>query len=163
MAKTSSWPSALRRLPRAKAAVAEETPLMGLRLSPLNSYNAMADSDPIGLITWLTQRLNDLPLAYLHLMRADLLGTQHGDVLTPAREHFNGVLVANMGYSAEEANAAIAAGAIDAVAFGTSFLANPDLPERFRREAPLNATDPATFYSPGPAGYTDYPTLDPEL
>ena len=144
------------------AAVAEETPLMGLRLSPLNSYNAMADSDPIGLITWLAQRLNDLPLAYLHLMRADLLGAQHGDVLTPAREQFNGVLVANMGYSADEANAAITAGTIDAVAFGTSFLANPDLPERFRRGANLNAPDPATFYSPGPAGYTDYPSLDSE-
>lgn len=141
-------------------AVAQETPLMGLRLSPLNSYNAMADSDPIGLITWLARRLNDLPLAYLHLMRADLLGQQHGDLLTPARAHFNGVLVANMGYSAEEANAAISAGAIDAVAFGRSFLANPDLPERFRRGAPLNDADPATFYSPGPAGYTDYPTLD---
>ena len=93
-------------------------------------------------------------------MRADLLSQQHGDVLTPAREQFHGVLVANMGYSADEANAAIAAGAIDAVAFGTSFLANPDLPERFRRGAPLNVADPATFYSPGPVGYTDYPTLD---
>jgi hypothetical protein len=97
--------------------VAEETPLMGLRLSPLNSFNAMADSDPIGLITWLAGRLNDVPLAYLHLMRADLLGQQHGDLLTPAREHLNSVLVANMGYGVEEANAAIAAGAIDAVAF----------------------------------------------
>jgi len=141
-------------------AVAEETPLLGVRLSPLNSYNAMADSDPIALITWLARRLNDLPLAYLHLMRGDLLGQQHGDVLTPARQHFNGVLVANMGYSAAEANAAIAADAIDAVAFGTAFLANPDLPERLRRGAPLNAPDPSTFYSPGPAGYTDYPSLD---
>jgi N-ethylmaleimide reductase len=143
-------------------AVAGETPLMGLRLSPLNSYNAMADSDPIGLITWLAHRLNDLPLAYLHLMRADLLGQQHGDLLTPARQHYKGLLVANMGYTADEANAAISSGAIDAVAFGTSFLANPDLPERFRRGAALNTPDPATFYSPGPAGYTDYPTLDPE-
>ncbi|MGB5134907.1 MAG: alkene reductase [Prochlorococcaceae cyanobacterium] len=140
-------------------AVAEETPLMGLRLSPLNSYNAMADSDPIGLITWLARCLNDLPLAYLHLMRADLLGRQHGDVLSPAREHYRGVLVSNMGYDAIEAEAAIAAGAVDAVAFGTAFLANPDLPERIRRGAPLNAADPATFYSPGPAGYTDYPRL----
>ena len=141
-------------------AVAEETPLMGLRLSPLNSYNAMADSDPIGLITWLANRLNDVPLAYLHLMRADLLGQQHGDLLTPARQQFQGVLVANMGYTAEEANAAISSGAIDAVAFGTSFLANPDLPERFRRGAALNAPNPTTFYSPGPAGYTDYPRLE---
>jgi N-ethylmaleimide reductase len=141
------------------AAVAEETPLMGLRLSPLNSFNDIADSDPIGLITWLAQRLNDLPLAYLHLMRGDFLGRQQGDVLTPARAHFDGVLVSNMGYDAAEAEAAIAAGAVDAVAFGTAFLANPDLPERIRRGAPLNSPDPATFYSPGPVGYTDYPTL----
>jgi N-ethylmaleimide reductase len=140
-------------------AVAEETPLMGLRLSPLNSYNSMEDSDPVGLITWLAQRLNALPLAYLHLMRADLLGQRHGDVLTPARQHFQGVLVANMGYTAAEATAAIEAGAIDAVAFGTAFLANPDLPERIRHGAPLQAPDPSTFYSPGPVGYTDYPFL----
>jgi N-ethylmaleimide reductase len=143
------------------AAVAAETPLMGLRLSPLNSYNAIADSDPIGLISWLADRLNDLPLAYLHLMRADFFGQQQGDVVTPVRERYRGVLVANMGYSAVEAEAAIAAGHVDAVAFGTAFLANPDLPERFRRGAPLNAADPATFYSPGPAGYTDYPSLTP--
>ena len=122
----------------------------------------MADSDPIALVTWLAQRLNDQPLAYLHLIRGDLLGQQQGDVLTPARQHFRGVLVANMGYTAVEANAAIAAGALDVVAFGTSFLANPDLPERFRRGAPLNAPDPASFYSSGPAGYTDYPTLEPQ-
>ncbi|MEB3259944.1 MAG: alkene reductase [Cyanobacteriota bacterium] len=140
-------------------AVAEETPLMGLRLSPLNSYNSMVDSDPVGLITWLAQRLNDVPLAYLHVMRGDVLGQQHGDVLTPARAHYQGVLVANMGYGAAEATAAIEAGAIDAVAFGTAFLANPDLPERIRRGAPLQAPDPSTFYSPGPVGYTDYPFL----
>ncbi|MCP9892123.1 alkene reductase [Cyanobium sp. Aljojuca 7D2] len=142
--------------------VGQETPLMGLRLSPLNSFNAMADSDPIGLVTWLAQRLNDRPLAYLHLIRGDLLAQQQGDVLTPARQHFRGLLVANMGYTAAEANAAIAAGDLDAVAFGTSFMANPDLPERFRRGAPLNAPDPASFYSPGPTGYTDYPTLGPQ-
>lgn len=145
------------------AAVAGETPLMGLRLSPLNSFNSMADSDPIGLITWLARQLNDVPLAYLHVMRADLLGQQHGDVLTPAREHFQGVLVANMGYTATEAEAAIASGTVDAVAFGTAFLANPDLPERFRQGAPLQAPDPATFYTPGPVGYNDYPSLTPRL
>ena len=142
-------------------AVSGETPLMGLRLSPLNSYNAMADSDPIGLISWLAQQLNDVPLAYLHLMRGDALGQLQGDVLTPVRRHYNGVLVANMGYDAAEAEAAIATGAVDAVAFGRAFLANPDLPERFRRGAALNEPDPSSFYSPGPVGYTDYPTLEP--
>jgi N-ethylmaleimide reductase len=81
-------------------------------------------------------------------------------VLTPARQRYRGVLVANTGYNAAEAEAAIASGAVDAVAFGTAFLANPDLPERFRRGAPLNQADPASFYSPGPAGYTDYPRLE---
>jgi N-ethylmaleimide reductase len=64
-----------------------------------------------------------------------------------------------MGYTAAEASAAIEAGAVDAVAFGRAFLANPDLPERLRHGAPLQEADPATFYSPGPAGYTDYPRL----
>jgi N-ethylmaleimide reductase len=64
-----------------------------------------------------------------------------------------------MGYSAAEAAADIAVGKIDAVAFGVPFLANPDLPERFARDAPLNAPDPATFYGGGARGYNDYPTL----
>lgn len=152
-------PNRARLLLEVLEAVAPETPLLGLRLSPLNSYNDIADDDPIGLITWLAERLNSLPLAYLHVMRGDFLGRQQGDVLSPARRHFRGVLVANMGYDASEAEAAISTGAVDAVAFGTAFLANPDLPERFRRHAPLNAPDPATFYTPGPAGYTDYPIL----
>jgi len=67
--------------------------------------------------------------------------------------------VGNMGYSADEAEAAIAAGKLDAVAFGTAFLANPDLPARIKANAPLNAPDSNTFYTGGAKGYTDYPTL----
>ena len=132
---------------------------VGLRISPLNSFNSMQDSDPVGLATWLAQHLNDFNLAYLHVMRADFLGEQHGDVMTPVRQHYRGVLVGNMGYSAEEAGNAIAEGKLDAVAFGVPFLANPDLPERFRIGAPLNAADPATFYNGDAKGYTDYPAL----
>jgi N-ethylmaleimide reductase len=62
-----------------------------------------------------------------------------------------------MGYSAEEAETAIASGQIDAVAFGTAFLANPDLPARINAGAPLNAPNSITFYTPGPVGYIDYP------
>jgi N-ethylmaleimide reductase len=133
---------------------------VGLRISPLNSYNSMSDSDPIGLTTWLATRLNDYGLAYLHLMRADFFSLQQGDVVTPARAAFKGALIVNMGYTAAEAAEAIAAGQVDAVAFGTSFLANPDLPARIAAAAPLNAPNPATFYSQGPAGYTDYPVLE---
>ncbi|MEW6678248.1 MAG: alkene reductase [Pseudomonadota bacterium] len=133
---------------------------VGVRLSPLNSYNDMEDSDPIGWITGLAGMLDSLDLAYLHLMRADFTGRQQGDVLTPARKHYRGTLIANMGYTAAEAAQAIADGRLDAVAFGTPFLANPDLPRRIALDAPLNAPDPATFYTPGPKGYNDYPTLD---
>ena len=130
---------------------------VGLRLSPLNSYNSMIDSDPIGLSTWLAKRLNDFNLAYLHLMRGDFLQQQSGDVMTPVREHYRGALIGNMGYTAAEASAAIAQGKVDGVAFGTAFLANPDLPARIAAGAPLNPPQPASFYTPGPAGYTDYP------
>lgn len=132
---------------------------VGLRISPLNSYNSMIDSDPIALSTWLAKRLNDCKLAYLHVMRGDFFQQQSGDVLTPIRENYQGVLISNMGYQAEEAESAISGGGIDAVAFGTSFLANPDLPARIKSAAPLTAPNPATFYSPGPAGYTDYPLM----
>jgi N-ethylmaleimide reductase len=134
---------------------------VGLRLSPLNSFNAMEDSDPIGLAAWLADRLNLYNLAYLHLMRGDFFGRQQGDVLTPVRERFHGVLIGNMGYTPEEAEAAVAAGTVDAVAFGTAFLANPDLPTRIRAGVPLNEPDSATFYTPGEQGYTDYPFWQP--
>ena len=132
---------------------------VGLRLSPLNSYNSMVDSDPIGLIGFLAERLNDFKLAYLHVMRADFFQLQKADVMPVARAKYKGVLIGNMGYSGEEAQQAIEAGLLDAVAFGTSFLANPDLPARLKAGAALNAPDSSTFYTPGAKGYTDYPTL----
>jgi N-ethylmaleimide reductase len=133
---------------------------VGLRLSPLNSFNSMKDSDPVGLTTWLAGELNRFHLAYLHLMRGDFKGLQKGDLMTPARAVYKGVLIGNMGYSGTEAAQAIAEGKLDAVAFGTAYLANPDLPERLRAGAPLNAPKPATFYTEGPVGYTDYPRWD---
>lgn len=132
---------------------------VGLRLSPLNSFNSMKDSDPVGLITWLAQRLNDCQLAYLHLMRGDFLGEQQLDVVTPAREHYRGNLILNMGYDREEANAAVQSGQAEGIAFGVPFIANPDLVERMQAGAELNEADPATFYTQGAEGYNDYPTL----
>jgi N-ethylmaleimide reductase len=132
---------------------------VGLRLSPLNSFNSMQDSDPIGLITWLAKRLNDFDLAYLHMMRSDFFGVQQGDVMTPVRANYKGILIGNMGYTLDEAEQAIALNQLDAVAFGVAFIANPDLPERFKTKAPLNTPDPSTFYSLGAKGYTDYATL----
>ncbi|MBL8413253.1 MAG: alkene reductase [Propionivibrio sp.] len=132
---------------------------VGLRISPLNSYNSMIDSDPIGLSTWLAERLNAFDLAYLHVMRGDFFQQQSGDVMTPVRAHYRGVLIGNMGYTGDEAASAVAEGKVDAVTFGTGFLANPDLPARIKVGAPLNTPNPDTFYTPGPEGYTDYPVF----
>lgn len=132
---------------------------VGLRISPLNSYNSMLDSDPFAITTYIAQQCSTRGIAYLHVMRSDFFQAQQGDVMTPARQHFKGVLISNMGYTADEAEQAISEGKLDAVAFGTSFLANPDLPARIAAKAPLNAPSPAKFYSPGPEGYTDYPAM----
>ena len=132
---------------------------VGVRLSPLNSYNDMRDSDPVALASFVARELDRRGIAYLHLMRADFLGKQSGDVVTPVRRAFRGNLVLNMGFTPTEAAQVVAAGTADAIAFGTSFLANPDLPARIRAGAALNAPDPSTFYTPGPKGYTDYPAM----
>ena len=103
-------------------------------------------------------------------MRADFFGVQKGDVITPARETLQGpALVVNMGFEVEEAKEGVAAGRFDAVAFGTKFLANPDLPARIAAGAALNDPKADLFYTgkvgdltyTGPEGYTDYPTLTP--
>ena len=132
---------------------------VGLRLSPLNSFNDMQDSDPVGLTTYLAKQLNDYQLAYVHMMRSDFYGKQSGDVMTPMRQNYQGVLIANMGYTPEEAQQAVSSGLVDAVAFGGAFIANPDLPARIRQHAELNVPDPATFYTAGEVGYNDYPAL----
>ncbi|WP_445356116.1 alkene reductase [Microbulbifer sp. EKSA008] len=132
---------------------------VGLRTSPLNGFNSMKDSDPVGHTRWLANKLNKFNLAYWHLMRADFLGEQFGDVLTPAREQYKGNLIGNMGYGRDEANEAIGLQQVDAVAFGVPFLANPDLLERFKAGASLNEADPSTFYQGGENGYTNYPTM----
>jgi N-ethylmaleimide reductase len=119
----------------------------------------MLDSDPIGTFTWIARELNNFQLAYFHVMRSDFLGEQKANVMVPLREAFKGVLVGNMGYSAEEADSSIKSGHLDAVAFGVPFLANPDLPERFKTGAPLNSPRQEYFYSQGPEGYTDYPKM----
>lgn len=132
---------------------------VGIRISPLNSYNTMIDSDPVGITTYLAHQFNERKIAYLHVMRSDFFQAQQGDVMSPARAAFHGVLIGNMGYTADEAEQAINDGKLDAVAFGTSFLANPDLPARIAAKATLNAPNAAKFYSPGAEGYTDYPAL----
>ncbi|KAJ3125724.1 hypothetical protein HK100_010634 [Physocladia obscura] len=133
---------------------------VGVRFSPLNSYNDMHDSDPAALSEHVAKLAQHYNLAYVHVMRSSFSPvTSQVDIVPIFRKNFKNILIANMGYSKDEANKAIADGAVDAVAFGTQFLANPDLPERFLKNATLNSPDPSTFYGGAEKGYTDYPTL----
>ena len=133
---------------------------VGLRVSPLNSFNDIIDSKPISLYTWLATELNRFNLAYLHVMRSDFFSKQTGDVMTPIREAYKGTLIGNMGYTPEEASKAIEEGKVDAVAFGVYFIANPDFVERIACGAPFNEADQNTFYTQDSSGYTDYPFMD---
>ncbi|MCW1243875.1 alkene reductase [Pseudomonas sp. SAICEU22] len=128
---------------------------VGVRLSPIFSYFSMSDSHPQATFDYAARMLSRYGLAYLHIVE---LGEGAFDFVELKRR-FGGPYIANGGYSAERAGAAISQGSADLVAFGTPFLANPDLVERFRLGEALNAPDPATFYQGEEAGYTDYPTL----
>lgn len=133
---------------------------VGVRISPINPFNDIADSDPQGLFDAVARSLSPLGLAYLHVIEGDM----GGGALPPfdfvqLRRNFSGAYIANLGYTKARANAAIAAGNADLVAFGQLFIANPDLVERFARDAELNVPDSSTFYGGGAAGYTDYPSL----
>ncbi|MCY2959044.1 MAG: alkene reductase [Planctomycetota bacterium] len=134
---------------------------VGVRISPLNSYNDMRDSDPVGLTSYVAAQFDRRALAYLHLMRADFFGAQKGDVVRPARAAFRGALVGNMGYSPAEAAQAVADGTLAAVAFGHHYVSNPDLVARVKAGIALVEPDSRTFYTHEAQGYTDYPTLQP--
>jgi N-ethylmaleimide reductase len=126
---------------------------VGMKNSPGMKFNDIADADPIPTYIALAKAIAPLGLAYLHVMRTGI-GAE-----IALREAYPGTLLVGGGFKREEANKAIEEGRADAVVFGSTYLANPDLITRFKKEAPLNAPDPSTFYSPGAKGYTDYPTL----
>jgi len=135
---------------------------VGIRLAPLNPFNDMRDSNPQATFMHAVEALNRFGLAYLHVteMGSDAPGAAGPAFdLTELRKAWQGAYITNAGYDRARAEAAIAGGHADAVAFGVPFLANPDLVERFRQNAPLNAPDIATFYGGDGHGYTDYPTL----
>jgi N-ethylmaleimide reductase len=133
---------------------------VGYRLSPYFSGYSMSDSNPVETFSFITAELNKRGLLYLHVIEAvsgPATGTQR---VTPIlRETFDGALIVNGGYDAKSGEFAIARGEADLVAFGVPFLANPDLPARYRANAALNTPDQATFYAGEEKGYIDYPAL----
>src|ERR1044071_5410101 len=127
----------------------------GVKFSPQIAFNDVEERDAEEVYTYIIKELNGRGLAYVHV--GDFKGEGWHAKLRP---HYNGVYFANGGFTRESGEQLLAQGGADGIVFGTKFLANPDLPERFKRGAPLNEPDRATFYSPGERGYTDYPTLD---
>jgi N-ethylmaleimide reductase len=134
---------------------------VGVRLSPWLDFNDMRDSNPPTLFLHAVKDLNSFGLAYLHLVEsADAGDRDAADHLAPiVRRRFQGPLVLNEGYDRDRAETAIAKGHADLISFGAAFLANPDLPERLKRRAPLNVPDRKTYYGGDARGFTDYPTL----
>ncbi|SEE45764.1 hypothetical protein SAMN05444161_5825 [Rhizobiales bacterium GAS191] len=128
---------------------------VGMHLAPRRDAHDMGDSDPVATFGYVARELGKRRVAFI-CARESLNGPRLGPQLKTA---FGGVYIANEGFTQESGEQALDAGEADAVAYGKLFIANPDLPRRFRSTAPLNAWNSATFYGPGPEGYTDYPEL----
>lgn len=133
---------------------------VGVRLSPWSGFNGMSDDDPVETFSHAAAELDQLGIAYIHLIEAP--DTPRA-LLPQLRRLFGGALIVADGYDRATGSKAVASGSADLVAYGQSFIANPDLPERFRRGAMLNEPDRGTFYSGGEKGYTDYPSLQSQL
>lgn len=128
---------------------------VGIKISPEMGFNDITDANPQETYTYLVDQLRDLNLAYLHVA---LFGAKV-DYHALLRQRFNGAYLMGGGLDQTGAEAVLSDKRADATVFGGAFLANPDLPERFRQGAPLNTPDKNTFYSPGAEGYIDYPSL----
>jgi 2,4-dienoyl-CoA reductase-like NADH-dependent reductase (Old Yellow Enzyme family) len=132
-----------------------EAGLVGMHLAPRMDSHSMGDSDRLGTFSYVARELGERGIAFICAREhkaEDWIGPQ-------LKKIFGGTYIANEGFSKETAQAALDAGEADAVAWGKLFIANPDLVERFKIDAPLNEPVPATFYAHGATGYTDYPAL----
>jgi len=138
---------------------------VGVRLSPYGIANGSGEADPMPLYAHVVQALNPLGLAYLHFIEPRSSGAGRAEVnhqnvpsaMVLFRPIWKGVLITAGGFTGETANAAIADGHADAIAFGRIFISNPDLPRRLSEGFPLTPYDRATFYGGEEKGYTDYP------
>ncbi|MBF4470594.1 alkene reductase [Flavobacterium sp. HJJ] len=137
----------------------------GIRFNP-SIHGIMgieADDETIALYNYIANRLNDYNLAYIHLTEPFTDVSNVSLAIQNVAKHFRGfykgTIITNVRYTKETANKVIASGDADLAAFGVPFIANPDLVERFKADAVLNAPDPNTFYTSGEKGYTDYPKM----
>ncbi|MDJ0899561.1 MAG: alkene reductase [Xenococcus sp. MO_188.B8] len=138
---------------------------VGVRLSPSSTFMSMQDSNPQALFGYVGKELNRFSLAYLHIVEPRIQGDKNieddsnGLGVKFFRPIFQGTLITAGGYTRDMGNSVLASGNADLVAYGRLFIANPDLPERFKLDASLNPYDRSTFYTQKEQGYIDYPTL----
>lgn len=135
---------------------------IGVRLSPSGTMNEMSDSNPQKHFAYVAQKLNEYNLAYLHVVDALEGDIRHGAnvvELPVLRDAYKGLLIVNGGYDKVKGNMAIENHLANAISYAKLFLANPDLPERLKKNTKLNEADSGTFYTQDEKGYTDYPTL----
>ena len=134
-----------------------------IRISPTSTYNGIKHEDPTTQFSLLIAELNQLPLAYVHIMNIPFPADKFPNYPTNSIETFGklskNTIIANCGYNRETGEAELTKGIAKLISYGTLFLANPDLPKRFEENAKLNEPDRATMYGGKEAGYTDYPTL----
>ena len=128
---------------------------VGMHLAPRGDAQSMGDSNPLATFSYVARELGKRKIAFICAREH----TGAGRIGPELKKAFGGVYIANEKFTKETAQQVLDAGEVDAVAFGQLFIANPDLPERFRVGAALNAPRPELFYAPGPQGYTDYPSL----
>jgi N-ethylmaleimide reductase len=128
---------------------------VGVKFSPRIKFNDIEETDADAMYPYILEQLNNRKPAYVHV--SDSTGEGWHAKLRPV---YQGAYFAGAGFTKDSGEALLAEGHADAIVYGTKILANPDLPERFRRSAPLNQPDLATFYAPGEHGYIDYPTLE---
>jgi N-ethylmaleimide reductase len=140
---------------------------VGVRISPGNPFNDIYDSNSEAIFSHVAEGLNRFPLAYLHVVEMDLANpADFNGGLNPTtkkvREIYKGTYMTSGGYDRDGAERVLKTRDADLVSFGRLYLANPDLPERFMKNAPLNEPDESSFYGGDETGYTDYPFLDSE-
>lgn len=136
---------------------------VGVRLSPENSFNSMSDSDPLAHYSYFFEQLSSRGLAYVHVLEGDMMTKVSALNYHVLRTKFAGPYMANNGYDLVRAQETLRNGTANLIAFGTPFLANPDLVRRYSENLPLNAVDVSTFYGGNEVGYTDYPFYGAKL
>ena len=131
---------------------------VGMHLSPRDmAHHSMTDSDPAATFGYVARELGRRKIAFIFVRESVDESPRFGPEL---KRQFGGVYIANEALTPEQADRVLDVGEADAVSWGQQFIANPDLPRRLLRNAPLNAPNPATYYAPGAEGYVDYPALE---